>query len=261
MSENSKISWCDHTFNGWIGCSPVSPACENCYAEVSTPARVMKIGWGPHDPRYRTSEANWKQPLRWNAKHAEFFAQHGRRQRVFCHSLADFFDNKVPTSWRNDLFQLIRDTPNLDWLVLTKRVGNISRMLPPDWHLGYPNVWLGDTACNQAEADRDLSEFLAIPAAIHFVSIEPMLGAMDISRWLRRNAIRLDWVILGGESGPRTMDLEWPRAVLRQCKEHGVAAYFKQLGGMSDKREDISLFPEDLRVREFPGISKRLSAA
>ncbi|GAB7542982.1 hypothetical protein CS8_026520 [Cupriavidus sp. 8B] len=119
MSESTKIEWTDATFNPWIGCTKVSPACDHCYAEVSTPARALRVTWGAKEDRHRTSAA----PLRWNAQHAEFFATHGRRRRVFCASLADVFDNAVDPAWRVDLLQLIADTPNLDWL-LTKRIGN-----------------------------------------------------------------------------------------------------------------------------------------
>lgn len=129
MSENTKIEWTDATFNPWIGCTKVSPACDHCYAEVSTPARTLAVTWGAKEDRHRTSAPNWKLPLRWNAQHDEFFAANGRRRRVFCASLADVFDNAVSPSWRADLFQLIERTPNLDWLLLTKRIGNVPAMM------------------------------------------------------------------------------------------------------------------------------------
>ncbi|HEY8361099.1 MAG TPA: DUF5131 family protein, partial [Ramlibacter sp.] len=127
MAENTSIEWCDHTFNPWIGCTRVSPGCDNCYAAVSTPARTMGLQWGAGQPRHRT--LTWSLPKRWNARHEAFFAIHGRRQRVFCASLADVFDNQVPPEWRADLFEVIRTTPNLDWLLLTKRPQNIVRMV------------------------------------------------------------------------------------------------------------------------------------
>ena len=132
MSENTKIEWCDHTFNPWEGCQHAGPGCDGCYAE----ARNARFGggtapnWGPGAPRRRTSAANWALPKRWNAQAAAFMAQHGRRQRVFCASLADVFDNAVDPQWRDDLFELIAATPNLDWLLLTKRIGNVGNMLP-----------------------------------------------------------------------------------------------------------------------------------
>lgn len=110
MADTSKIEWTDSTFNPWIGCTKVSPACDHCYAEVSTPARALAVAWGPKAERRRTSPQNWALPLRWEREHESFEAEHGRRRRVFCASLADVFDNQVSPSWRADLFQ-----PNLDW--------------------------------------------------------------------------------------------------------------------------------------------------
>lgn len=197
MSENTKIEWCDHTFNPWEGCQKVSPGCDHCYAE----ARNVRFGGGnpvnfwPDAPRRRTSAANWSMPKRWNAQHQAFFNQHGRRQRVFCASLADVFDNAVPEQWRADLFELIEATPNLDWLLLTKRIGNAGDMIEDgryhlwaegmlggDWPL--PNVWIGATIVNQTEADRDIPKLLEVPAAKRFLSMEPLLGAVDIRKWL-----------------------------------------------------------------------------
>jgi protein gp37 len=118
MAENSKIEWCDHTFNPWIGCQKVSPGCDHCYAEAMMDKRYGRVQWGPHGERKRTSEDNWKKPLAW-AKRAN-----GHRPRVFCASLADWLDNRVPLQWRSDLGRLIEATPELDWLLLTKRPEN-----------------------------------------------------------------------------------------------------------------------------------------
>lgn len=196
MSENSKIEWCDHTFNPWEGCQKIGPGCDHCYAEARN-ARFgggAAISWGPGAPRRRTSTANWRKPIAWNAAHEEFFAKHGRRQRVFCASLADVFDNAVSGQWRADLFSLIAATPNLDWLLLTKRIGNVRAMLDKTAYLGtidsvldmmpLPNVWLGATIVNQEEADRDIPKLLAVPARVRFLSMEPLLGTVDIARWL-----------------------------------------------------------------------------
>jgi protein gp37 len=124
MAENSKIEWCDHTFNPWIGCQKVSPGCDHCYAEALMDKRYGRVQWGPHGERVRTSPDNWKMPLRWAKK------ANGDRPRVFCASLADWLDNKAPRSWRDDLAQLIYDTPNLDWLMLTKRIENFDKLAP-----------------------------------------------------------------------------------------------------------------------------------
>lgn len=191
MSANSKIEWTDHTFNPWIGCTKVSPGCENCYAaRQDTFRRWTPEGWG--GPRKLTK--TWGDPVKWNKAHAAFFAEHGRRQRVFCASLADVFDNEVDSTWRSELFMLISETPNLDWLILTKRIGNASKMLPawyqdPDaWEFGngvaHPNVWLGATVVNQEEADRDIPKLLAVPAAKRFLSMEPLLGPVDIGKYV-----------------------------------------------------------------------------
>lgn len=185
MSANSKIEWTDHTFNPWIGCTKVSQACDHCYAEVSTPSRTLGVTWGAGQERLRTSKANWALPVRWNAQAEAFRAQHGRRQRVFCASLADVFDNEVPVQWRRDLFDLIAATPNLDWLLLTKRIGNARNLYGGaylDSARAWPaNVWLGATICNQEEADRDIPKLLRTPARVRFLSMEPLLGPVDLA--------------------------------------------------------------------------------
>lgn len=247
MSENSKIEWTDHTFNPWEGCQKVGPGCDHCYAETRNArfAGGQAINWGPGAPRRRTSAANWRKPIAWNAAHAAFFAQHGRRQRVFCASLADVFDNAVDPAWRRDLFDLIELTPNLDWLLLTKRVGNVFEMVARakshDWLAGRDNVWLGATIVDQAEVERDIPKLLAVPAAKRFLSMEPLLGPVDLRgnlpaecalRWHRPMLSMLDWVIVGGESGPgaRPMHPDWARDLRDQCAAASVPFLFKQWG-------------------------------
>lgn len=256
MSENTKIEWCDHTFNPWEGCQKVGPGCDNCYAEARNArfAGGTAINWGPGAPRRRTSESNWNLPKRWNAQAHAFMAQHGRRQRVFCASLADVFDNAVNPQWRADLFALIDATPNLDWLLLTKRIGNVCNMLPVpfDFDKHYPNVWLGATIVNQEEADRDIPKLLAVPAAKRFLSMEPLLGPVDLRLKMEQPCTmcvswncelhgkpddapclrRADWVIVGGESGPgaRPMHPDWARGLRDQCAAARVPFLFKQWG-------------------------------
>lgn len=306
MGANTKIEWANHSWNGWIGCTKVSPACDNCYAEALN-NRMKFVGYGGTDTdglysfrpawgngidRKRTSAANWNQPPQWN-QHAEIkfnawnrqrsdfaevfgvtedladamleskgFIKH-RRPRVFCGSLCDVFDNAVPDEWRRDLFALIRATTNLDWLILTKRIGNANRMiaravdaLPRDSQCGtgqwnhhpiaqwpWPNVWIGATICNQEEADRDIPKLLKLPAAKRFLSIEPMLGPVDVREFLefyvpkppyedKNSPFGLDWVICGGESGPhaRPMHPAWVRMMRDQCAAAGVPFFFKQWG-------------------------------
>jgi protein gp37 len=182
MAENSKIEWTDATFNPWIGCTKVSPGCDDCYAKADFEDRKHRVIWGAGQARSRTSPGNWKMPLRWNRQHAEFFLQHGRRQRVFCASLADVFDNEVQEEWRDDLWELIERCANLDFLLLTKRIGNVAKMMPA--HLAsFPrNVWLGATIVNQEEADRDIPKLLATPARVRFLLMEPLLGPVNL--WL-----------------------------------------------------------------------------
>lgn len=249
MSAKTKIEWCDSTFNPVIGCTKISPACDRCYAEVSTPARAMKITWGAGQARHRTAPSTWAQPIAWDKAHDKFFAVHGRRRRVFCASLADVFDNQWDPQWRADLFELIEKTPNLDWLLLTKRIGNVGNMLPVpfDFDRLYPNVWLGATVVNQEEGDRDIPKLLTTPARVRFLSCEPLLGPLSLTHYLRENnwradgsvttrgivpGTKLDWVIAGGESGPgaRPSHPDWYRSLRDQCAAAGVPFLFKQWG-------------------------------
>ena len=275
MAENTKIEWADHTFNPWEGCQKVGPGCDHCYAETRNArfAGGTAINWGPGAPRRRTSASNWALPKRWNAQSDTFMAQHGRRQRVFCASLADVFDNAVPVPWRQDLFDLIRRCENLDFLLLTKRVGNVRGMLAelahgndPDLSLldmmPLPNVWLGATVVNQEEADRDIPKLLAVPAAKRFLSIEPMLGPMllpfeRMREWNRialmnqqeHAVLRIDWVIVGGESGPgaRPMHPDWARSLRDQCQAAGVPFLLKQWGEWAQAAE-LPVHPEATRL-------------
>jgi protein gp37 len=295
MGETT-IEWTDFTFNPWEGCQKVGPGCDHCYAEARDQRFTGGAHWGPGAPRRLTSDANWKKPLQWNAQALKT----GRRFRVFCASLADVFDNAVYQPWRQRLWHLIRQTPALDWQLLTKRPGNIAAMLPPDWGNGWPHVWLGCTVVNQAEADRDVPKLLSIPARVHFLSVEPMLGRVRLDRvnesidtfedcgghpdpawppdthdatfldalrgmWrgeartpdgarlgftdagLRHEGGRLNWIICGGESGPRArpMNPDWARSLRDQCQQAGVPFFMKQ---MTRKAE----IPADLLVREFP---------
>ena len=164
MAETTAISWCDSSFNPWLGCSKVSPACDHCYAERLMDTRMHKVQWGSGNPRRRTSPANWRQPLLWERDWENFLTLYGRRRRVFCASLADVFDNAVDPQWRADLFALIAQTPHLDWLLLTKRIGNAKAMLGDYKTVPLlPNIWIGATICNQEEADRDIPKLLAVP--------------------------------------------------------------------------------------------------
>jgi protein gp37 len=236
MGEASKIEWTDSTFNPWVGCTKVQrrrgapSACDFCYAEKWA-KRSGQVDWGNH-PRRRTTEAYWRAPLKWNDQAYVFQAKHQRRQRVFCASLADVFDNQADRDWRCDLFNLIRQCDQLDWQLLTKRPQNIQKMLPSDWGNGYPNVWLGTTA-EDADAYRQrVPSLLNVPAAIHFVSYEPAIGPL---KRLDIDGLSPDWLIIGGESGVRS-DLirptnpRWAREAILECNRVGIAPFLKQWG-------------------------------
>jgi len=290
--QNSKIQWCDHTFNPWLGCTKVSPGCTNCYAEALMDKRFGRVEWGPAGTRVRTSEANWRKPLTWNRdewrgcpacgwrgsvqsvriditdKRPFSCPDCGRahpntvRQRVFCSSLADVFEDRPELyQWREDLFALIDKTPNLDWLLLTKRPENANDMITTmtggylnagDWD----NLWIGTSVENQEQADKRIPELLKIPAAVRFLSVEPLLGPMTINKEtgtldevfaLGENGI--NWVIVGGESGPnaRPMHPDWVRGIRDQCQAAGVPFLFKQWGewlpyGQDGEADDVSMY-------------------
>lgn len=274
MGQNSAIEWTDHTFNPWIGCTKVSDGCKFCYAETLMDHRYSKVKWGPQGERVRTSPANWKKPLQWN-KQAK---AEGRRYRVFCASLADVFeDNEQVREWRWDLWDLIEMTPNLDWLLLTKRPENVieftkrwSSEMPKSLGFWPDNIWLGTSVENQATANARIPHLLRIPATVRFLSVEPMLGPVDLEdlafeaagpEWAGYNPL-VDWVICGGESGPqaRPMSVMWSGRLWQQCRDAGIPFFMKQLGsaeagrmGLSDKKgSDWSEWPGSMRVREFP---------
>jgi protein gp37 len=253
MGDKTKIEWCDATFNPWIGCQKVSPGCDHCYAEGI--AYRMGVGWGPVAERKLASDAYWEMPHRW-ARKAQ---QTGIRTKVFCASMADVFDNQVPYEWRNRLWELIRATPSLDWLLLTKRPENISRMLPADWSddYGWPNVWMGFSAEDQPRFNHRWDIMRNIPAAIRFCSYEPALGPLDfIGTGFGQDIMdNLDWLICGGESGRnyRPMDPMWEGWIREQCRILEIAYFFKQLAG---KRPIPSDFP---LVRQFPVLRKEMA--
>lgn len=259
MAENTKIEWAHHTFNPWIGCQKVGPGCDHCYAETWD-ARFEGVRWGPHAQRTRTKEANWTKVRRWNRKAGEA----GIRERVFVASLADICDthSSIKTEWRSDLAELVCACENLDFLFLTKRAGNITSVLSSMFPEGIPqNLWMGITIVNQEEADRDIIKLLKakqeLGLSIAFLSMEPLLGPVDLAFtgarpensvnfrldalrgvWMGRDHLvsdhtaRIDWVIVGGESGAdaRPMDPAWVRALRDQCQEAGTPFLFKQWG-------------------------------
>ena len=328
MGQNSGIEWTDHTFNPWMGCSKVSPACKNCYAERDFDHRYGKVKWGPHGNRVLTSISNWNKPLKWNreagfCKHCGYMVNPeiqacskcfapAIRPRVFCASLADVFEDwtrpivggdgqqlffQVDRQWKNvlpanlakggsgdypvtmddvrrRLFSLIDATPNLDWLLLTKRPENIRRMWPT-WPSGFAhdgsdghgsgsrylkNVWIGTSVENQEYADTRIPELLKCRdlSPVLFLSCEPLLGPVDLNQswrihrgdgWkLNRNQYAaecptsgIDWVIAGGESGPeaRPTCANWFRSLRDQCQAANVPFHFKQWGEFDEHQKRI----------------------
>lgn len=331
--KDSGIQWTTHTFNPWVGCQRVSPGCEHCYAETRDGRFHGGKHWGPKGERQVTSAAIWRQPKQWNDEAAAA----GVRARVFCASLADVFEDRPElVDPRARLFDLIGQTPWLDWQLLTKRPENMVRLAPASWVEGWPvNVWAGTTLEDQKRADERIPHLLGVPAKVRFLSCEPLLGAVDLTRWVHRNwcgfcfgrghthgadvgIVRdgkrlcgeeysmgwcgsplgslVNWVIVGGESGPsaRPFDVAWARSLVRQCRDASVPVFVKQLGArpetsrVSDQRDDgaaekqteiqnergeddltfpivglrdrkggsMEEWPADLRVREFPEVTR-----
>ena len=223
MGKNSAISWTHHTFNSWWGCQRVSEGCRNCYA-ADLAKRYGHPDLWTTDARRVMSEAHWRGPLKW----ARDAAAAGERHRVFCGSMMDWAeDHPLAARLRPRLWDLIRATPALDWLMLSKRADRIASCLPPDWGDGWPHVWLGTTVEHAVTAWR-LLELLRVPARVRFVSYEPALGPLD--------AVELgglDWLIYGGESGPkhRPDDDDWCRALIPRCRDLGIALWRKQGAG------------------------------
>lgn len=383
MGEQTKIEWCDHTFNPWRGCTKVAAGCEHCYADTLSKRNPSVLGiWGPHGTRVKAAEAHWKLPIKWNewaargvcakcggkgcAAKSRLFCWQCRgtglvepyRGKVFCASLADVFEDwdgpiqnakgeqlfrhaKDPleqefacvpggrlftdphkslrqttlNDLRRELFALIDATPNLDWLLLTKRPENIRKLWPPyvsevmprDHHRH--NVWLVTSIAAQEDADRNVPELLKCSdlSPVLGLSAEPIVGPIDLTYppslfpdgpqmccsghecgcqglpcdpppWFYPPEQSINWVIIGGESGPgaRPCNLAWIRSLVEQCKAASVPCFVKQLGAepvtydmkygtdfgdgsrvsviyQHDKKGgDWSEWPDDLRVRQFP---------
>lgn len=268
MGKDTKIEWADHTWNPWIGCTKVSPACDHCYAEDLMDRRYGRVRWGAGEDRARTSAATWNDPLRWNRAAAKA----GKRATVFCLSLGDIWDNEVDPLWRRQAFDVMERTPNLTYLLLSKRIGNAMKMCDPlaGNSLLPRNAALGATVINQDEWDRDVPKLCraaeVLAARFSFVSIEPMLGAIDTSqifglyeidegRWgLKvgsRWAASPDWVIAGGESGPhaRPTHPDWLRSLRDQCQAADVPFFMKQWGEWAPADDWPSEIQEDYDTR------------
>lgn len=313
MSENTKIEWCTHSWSPWRGCTKVSPGCANCYADaLASRFGPQWGGWGKGVPRVLAR--NWSDPVRWDkASLAAWDAKRGKglpasfppRPTVFP-SLCDWLDEEVPVEWLVRFLTLIHDTPNLTWLLLTKRPENwhgrlvsarlrLAHMAVADaanatklnevnlwiewWRSGDAppaNVWVGTSVEDQTRADERIPHLLDIPAAGRFLSVEPLLGEVDLpySTFNGADAVSsmegIHWVIVGGESGPgsRTCNVDWVRGIVSDCRAGAVPVFVKQLGAnpafdsgegylkahpiTHPKGGDPAEWPEHLRVREFP---------
>lgn len=264
MGETTAIEWTDHTFNGWWGCSRVSPGCTNCYAETFA-KRTGHAVWGKGSERRFFGDAHWAEPLKWERD----AAAGDRREFVFCSSMADVFEDRADlVDPRERLWRLVGETPHLVWQLLTKRPENVLGMVPGTWLDAWPrNAWIGTTTEDQPRADERVPMLLRVPAPVRFLSAEPLLGPVRFDRdWLvpkatlcgrqpsteqgRRTVVDVlkaagrrlgwrgvDWVIVGGESGPRhrPVDPAWVRSIREQCAEAGVPLWFKQWGGRTPK--------------------------
>lgn len=341
MAETTGIQWCDATFNPWRGCDKVSEGCKFCYAEQLVTTRHQLPVWGAQAPRKIAAESAWKLPLRWDRmaqRHPDLCLKCGQRSRglelciyptdlggaccgellrnhrpkVFCASLADVFeeymgpDAAAVAYARMRLFKLCTDTPNLDWLLVTKRPENVRPFVHENWLAPSPdataeywprNVWIGCTAENQKRADERIPHLLKIPAPVRFVSYEPALEMVDFTEWMWRpcpsdtgcgglwprnkapgcSCARpwrpipgIDWLIVGGESGhgARPFNPVWADRTVTACRAAGVPVFVKQMGSNPTLRNgsgwgwikhrkgaDMSEWPAQLRVREFPKVN------
>ena len=229
MGENSLISWTDHTWNPWVGCTNVSPACDGCYAEHLMQNRMKRVMWGAGKDRLRTASANWRKPFAWN----KVAIDSGTRPFVFCLSLGDFWDNEVDPVWRCDALDVMEATPALVYLVLSKRIGNAVKMLDQIGRLLPRNVALGSTIINQDEMDRDGPKLEAAKRILEplfvFGSFEPLLGPVIIPPGL------FDWIITGGETDQgsakaRPAHPDWFRSLRDQARITGACYHHKQNG-------------------------------
>lgn len=288
MGKDTKISEFDHTFNPWWGCAKIALGCQNCYAETFAHRLQWDI-WGKTKDRrvFASDKGNehWKNPIRWNR-----IANRIEPVYVLCGSMCDIFEIHALMSYerstlrpeREELWSLIDQTPHLTWMLLTKRPENIELLLPPRWMRENDgripaNVWFGYSASTQNDFDTGwptMESFGYFNHAKLFLSLEPLLGYIDLSGWLHddvdcgdehsyeRGTKGIDWVRIGGETGrgARRMDLDWAICVLRKCERDGTPVYLSQLGAIQANRlflknakgADAAEWPAQLRVQQLP---------
>lgn len=254
MGENTGIQWANHTFNPWIGCTKVSEACHHCYAESEADHRFGLVKWGPAGHRHKTAAANWRKPIQWDKRAAKL----GIRYRVFCASWADVFeDNDELLEWRAELMALIEATPNLDWLLLTKRPEAVATLINAAtsqnhnaWLRANPHVWVGTSIETQKRLEERMPHLLELECR-KFLSLEPLLEPVNLTGWAYRfegalwqpgnysdplsaeMVAMVDEVIIGGESGQfarGTLHPAWVDNIRKRCQEAGVPFMFKQWG-------------------------------
>lgn len=270
MGKETGIPWTDSTHNPWIGCTKIANnlACKDCYAEA-----VDKRGggghWGFGAPRRRMVESTRNEPYRWNRAADKFFAEHGRRQRVFTLSMGDLFDNEVPDEWRAEHFKTMAETDRLEWQICTKRISNLPKMVSDAWkpldafgttYVGWPpHVGVLITVVTQAEADRDVPRLLEYKKRFGIpwvgISYEPAQESVYWAPWLQPPHIGggLDWIIFGGKSGPqwndRPFSLDWARQTRDLCAMFETAFFMKQVAAF---RPTDAMIPADLMIRQWP---------
>jgi protein gp37 len=241
MGYETLIAWTDHTFNPWMGCVKVSEGCRNCYAERLVKNKMGLNVWGVGAPRQRT-KTPWENLRKWNLQAGES----GVIRKVFCASLCDVFeDHPDANKTRADLWRVIKESKNLIFQMLTKRPENITGMLPADWNGGWKNVWLGTSVENMDVSNR--VDFLrSIPAPVRFISYEPALGPLD-----DLDITGIDWIIYGGESGPkfRLENKQWARTMHAKCSANKTAFFHKQSSGI---RTEMGIELDGVIVREYP---------
>jgi protein gp37 len=283
MSDKSKIEWTQASWNCVTGCTKVSAGCDHCYAETfaerwrGIPGHHFEQGFDVRLwPERLDIPRHWKRP-----------------RRIFVNSMSDAFHDAVPDSFLDDMFAVMRDCPQHTFQLLTKRHGRMKSYLTRAWPEPLPNVHVGVSAEDQDWAVKRVHALLATPAAVRWVSAEPLLGPIDLRNLQMGNGALIDalsgdvkspkgeiyaacpgslsWVVIGGESGPgaREMDLYWARSIIRDCRNTRTAVFMKQVGSVAAqfmgpfagrKGGEWDAWPDDLQVREYPGIEHGAAA-
>ena len=253
MGEITGISWCHHTRNYWMGCTKIGPGCDFCYAERAS-LRWGRDIWGDHKPRMYCGDGASREIRRWNRKaQAE-----GVRRRLFVNSFSDVLDHRAEQAWRHKIIEDAWECTSLDFLLLTKRIGNARRMLPASLP---PNVWMGISAVNSKELKRDTHKLMLVDARVHWVSFEPALGPLD--QHDRELLQEYQWLVWGGESGSKARPIDMPTLV-SLCNWWRAGAlpplFVKQFGELYARKHgwkqihgaEPSEWPAWARIQEFP---------